>query len=146
MTSVVTHRSLNKLEFKAHQSIHDFVEVSAQEAHESAAYTRDRLGKKHPLMDRDGAARVGKLRKKTAAAALALLFLGGGVLFAGEPDAGYALTKKKGPNAQVTSRDPEVSSMDRWMNRQDEKPIFYQNGPTAVGFNDDGDPNVSTRF
>ncbi|MBI3252852.1 MAG: hypothetical protein HYZ52_06050 [Candidatus Omnitrophica bacterium] len=45
---MTTHRSLNKLEFKAHMSIHNVVEVKDEESKEKG-FTRDRLGKKHPV-------------------------------------------------------------------------------------------------
>lgn len=129
-----THRSLNKLEFKAHMSIHNFVEVPDGELHESADFTRDRLGKKHLLKDESGQPRVGNLRKKAATAVLALIFLGAVPAYA------------KGPNTQVSSGDPEVRSASEWMNDSDPKLNFYESDSTKVGFNDDGDPNVSTRF
>ncbi len=46
---MVTHRSLNKLEFKAHMSIHEMVEVKDEPDGVDGAFTRDRLGKKHKL-------------------------------------------------------------------------------------------------
>lgn len=131
---MTTHRSLNKLEFKAHMSIHNFVEVPEGEFHESAAFTRDRLGKKHLLKDEAGQPRVGNLRKKAVIAVFALVFL--------VPVPVHA----KGPNVQVSSSDPEVHSASEWMNADDPKPTFYESGSTSVGFNGDGDPNVSTRF
>src|SRR3989338_3496229 len=142
---MATHRSLNKLEFKAHMSIHNFVEVPESEQHESTAFTRDRWGKKHLLVDETGDSRVGDLRKKTAILVFALVFLAGAVYAEGivsEKD----YVKKKGPNVQVSSGDAEVRSVSSWMNDNDSKPVFYQNGSIAAGFNDNGDPNVSTRF
>ena len=143
---MATHRSLNKLEFKAHMSIHDFVAVPEGELHEAAAFTKDRLGKKHLLVDEHGASRVGNLRKKTVALAAALFFLCLGSLEASSQEGPPELSKKKGPNVQVSNADPEVHSVDSWMNKDDDKPVFYKDASTAVGFNDDGDPNVSTRF
>ncbi len=142
---MATHRSLNKLEFKAHMSIHNFVEVPEGETHESRAYTRDRLGKKHLLADENGDARVGNLRKKTAAALL-FLCLAAGTAFAETIQSESGYVKKKGPNVSVSSGDAEVHSVSNWMNDNDPKPTFYQNGSTAASFNDDGEPNVSTRF
>ena len=131
---MATHRSLNKLEFKAHMSIHNFVEVLEGEVHESKAFTRDRLGKKHLLSDENGDSRVGNLRKKVAVLAVALV-----CLIASSADA-------KGPNTQISSEDPEVRSVSGWMNDNDPRPTFYQSGSTQAGFNEDGDPSVSTRF
>ena len=43
-----TRRSLNKLEFKAHMSIHNTVDVKEDEA-KNSPFTRDRFGKKHEI-------------------------------------------------------------------------------------------------
>ena len=129
-----TNRSLNKLEFKAHMSIHNFVEVPEGEAHEAKAFTRDRLGKKHLLVDENGDSRVGNLRKRPAILALAFIFFLA------------PAAQAKGPNTQVSSNDPEVRSVSSWMNDNDRRPTFYQSGSTAIGINNDGDPNLSTRF
>ena len=61
---MATIRSLNKLEFKAHMSIHNSAEVKEEEAHEAQQFTRDRFGKKHALSSEDGTARVTHLKKK----------------------------------------------------------------------------------
>ena len=45
---MTTHRSLNKLERKAHMSLHNTLEVTGQECDE-LSYTRDRFGKKHSV-------------------------------------------------------------------------------------------------
>ena len=140
-----THRSLNKLEFKAHMSIHNSTVVPDEELHESTAFTRDRLGKKHLLVDETGTPRISDLRKKTAAALIALALAGAVPSFAAE-GSDRVFVKTKGPNTQISSTDPEVSSVESWMNASEEKPVLYKDGNTAVGFNNDGDPNVSTRF
>ena len=62
MPHVTTHRSLNKLEFKAHMSIHNKVEVSEGETHE-ASHTRDRFGKKHRISEADGHSRIHRRKK-----------------------------------------------------------------------------------
>ncbi|MBI4433065.1 MAG: hypothetical protein HY592_06285 [Candidatus Omnitrophica bacterium] len=46
---MTTHRSLNKLEFKAHMSIHAMVEIKDEPGGVNGAFTRDRLGKRHPV-------------------------------------------------------------------------------------------------
>jgi len=43
-----TNRSLNKLERRAHRSIHDTVEVT-DEAKTAKSFTRDRFGKKQVI-------------------------------------------------------------------------------------------------
>ena len=49
---MVTHRSLNKLERKAHMNIHNTVEVTGNEM-ESKSFTRDRFGKKQSVQKND---------------------------------------------------------------------------------------------
>ncbi|MGH7197231.1 MAG: hypothetical protein ACREH5_00605 [Candidatus Omnitrophota bacterium] len=44
---MTTHRSLNKLERKAHMSIHNKVEVLEAVERRETSFTRDRFGKKH---------------------------------------------------------------------------------------------------
>ena len=46
---MVTHRSLNKLEFKAHMSIHNKVEVLLDKKPKTGRSTRDRFGKLHDV-------------------------------------------------------------------------------------------------
>lgn len=45
---MATHRSLNKLERKAHMSIHNHLDV-VEEPVLVSSYTRDRFGKKHDI-------------------------------------------------------------------------------------------------
>ena len=47
---MTTHRSLNKLEFKAHMNIHNVMEVADDECSEKwLSYTRDRFGKEQKV-------------------------------------------------------------------------------------------------
>ena len=47
---MASKRSLNKLERKAHMSIHNVVEVTENECLDKGlSYTRDRFGKKHKI-------------------------------------------------------------------------------------------------
>ena len=139
-----THRSLNKLEFKAHMSIHNYTSVSPREEKlDVPAYTRDRFGKIHPLSGNDlRLCLVGRQVFMGTALLLASL----AALPAAFADALIGPVGKKGPNVQVSSTDPEVDSIDNWLDRQGERPIFYDDGSMAMGFNEDGDPNVSHRF
>lgn len=52
-----------------------------------------------------------------------------------------------GQNAHVTvdSSELEPLSIDKKTDPA-EKPIIYSDGSTSVGFNDDAEPNLSTRF
>ena len=49
---MVTRRSLNKLERKAHMSIHDTKEVK-EEKESLSHYTKDRFGKKHEVLPKN---------------------------------------------------------------------------------------------
>ena len=46
---MTTHRSLNKLERRAHMSIHNKVEVPEAGEPRQTSYARDRFGKKHGI-------------------------------------------------------------------------------------------------
>lgn len=130
---MTTHRSLNKLEFKAHMSIHNMAEVptAGAESHESA-YTRDRLGRTHKLFDGDGTSRI----FKPAATALTLLFL----------LAGSACARPE--NISVSTDDLEQKSFDDRLGKheREESFAFYRDEDKSVGINDNGDPNVAMRF
>ena len=141
---MTTHRSLNKLEFKAHMSIHNFTEVKDEETHESQQFTRDRFGKKHALSSQDGSVRVGKVKKTLA---LILLAFGlNGLVWA---DSGVS-TKKSHTNIQVSSADLDPYSLDDKLNRmrhsKEEKVVFYKEGSSSLEMNEDGDPALSTVF
>src|SRR3989338_9225044 len=49
--SMGTRRSLDKLEFRAHMSVHDTVDVKEGEV-KGARFTRDRFGKKHEIREK----------------------------------------------------------------------------------------------
>ena len=118
---MATHRSLNKLEFKAHMSIHNKTEVPEGETHDSN-YTRDRLGKSHRLSDADGKSRLWRGKKALALVAA----LTGALAFAPAAFAGHRNT-----DVQVES-DPKFA--------------FYRDDQTIVDLNEDGDPNMRMRF
>lgn len=48
---MVTHRSLNKMERKAHMNIHNVKDVAEDDIQQNSKsnYTRDRFGKKHKV-------------------------------------------------------------------------------------------------
>lgn len=53
---MVTHRSRNKLERKAHMNIHDTIDVAEDEARRlktASGATRDRFGKNHEILTED---------------------------------------------------------------------------------------------
>ena len=49
---MVAHRSLNKLERKAHMSLHNTVEVTGDEM-DLKSFTRDRFGRKQVVQKKD---------------------------------------------------------------------------------------------
>jgi hypothetical protein len=128
---MTTHRSLNKLEFKAHMSIHNFTDVPEQESAGSNG-TRDRFGKTHRLSEEDGTLRIrAKSRKKAPAALLLAVCLWGG--------AAWAANANQSCNVQI-----ESSMDDSWLNERREKHEKFGiplNESDKVGFNEDGDPS-----
>ena len=142
---MTTHRSLNKLEFKAHMSIHNFTEVPEAETHEARNRTRDRFGKSHALSNEDGTSRV-EIRKHHLKVLIPAVFLGAlgqAAVFAEE-----ASVPRRNTDVQVGSEsiDPDTW-LDKKLNRftEDEFAIPID-GNTSIGINDDGDPNVGMRF
>ncbi len=141
---MATHRSLNKMEFKAHMSMHNVVEMPEEEARGSHS-TRDRFGKKHDLSDVDGkrlllSSRQGVGRSRKIL--LFLIFLQAICLTARSAESGA----RSRTNIQVSSSDQDLFSLDKKLNPPDEKAVFYQDQTHKVGFNEDGDPNISTQF
>jgi hypothetical protein len=113
---MATCRSLNKLERKAHMSLHNTVEVM-DEPGPAEAYTRDRFGKRH------------------AVPFLAVFLL------ASAP----AWAASKGTNVQVDSGDLEPFSLNRKTD-PDDRFKFYEKDSTSVGFNENGDPSLNLLF
>ena len=145
---MITHRSLNKLEFKAHMSIHNKVAVPEEETHGSS-YTRDRFGKNHRISNEDGSSRLpvrqtGTPRRvKKKLLVLALLPVAP-LLWGSAPVAAQAA---RSTNVHVESATLDESTLNAKLNvPQDEKAVFYNDGSTSVGFNENGDPNMSLRF
>lgn len=136
-----TYRSLNKLEFKAHMSVHSLVELPENEG-SHGYFTRDRLGKKHALA-RSGLGKHAKSSKNTAA--LILLFCGA-IGFFGSLPLEAAASAGKNTNVQVASGDLEPFSLDERLKVKEEKPTFYQDDSKTIGINENGDPSLSMRF
>ena len=140
-----TNRSLNKLEFKAHMSIHDKVAVPDGETHESNSYTRDRFQKKHRITNDDGSSRLRRLKKNllilTLLPAMQVLCHSG--VLAAEPG--------HNTNIQVDSSELGATDLDSRLeaklnHSKDEKFGIYMNDSTALDFNEDGDPNLRMRY
>lgn len=135
MSPMTTHRSLNKLEYKAHMSIHNVAEVAPAEteSHESA-FTRDRLGRRHKLFEGDGTSRIFKS------------IVWACVIWAGLGWSSEALAVPE--NIRVSSDDLEQKEFDDRLGDpgSPEKFSLFDDGSRSVGFNDNGDPNVAMRF
>jgi hypothetical protein len=121
-------------------SIHNLVEVPEREVSD-ANHTRDRFGKKHPLPE--GGPRRPSARKLT------VLLLVPAVASSFLVSAKASEVSGRGTNIQVTSSDSGVVSLDDRLPPappREDRPILYRDESTSIGFNDDGDPNLSTRF
>ena len=132
---MTTHRSLNKLEFNAHMSIHNKVEVPEDKKHGSN-YTRDRFGKNHDVTGADG---IPRLRRKKILMALALVplsFVPLPALHAGAHNT----------DVQLESSDMNEALLNKKLNPPEEEFSFYKEGETSLGINEDGDPNMKVRF
>lgn len=117
------------------------VDVPEGESHETN-YTRDRFGRTHRLTNEDGTPRI---RTKRYVTALAILFF----ISMGCP-ASHAEDERRnrqlGPNVQMTSEEIG-SAWDRLSDREKEGGFsLMRNGDTSLGFNENGDPSLSTRF
>ena len=140
---MATHRSLNKLEFKAHMSIHNVREVEDGETHESNA-TRDRFGKKHPLSDRDGTPRI--RRRPTRPAAIAVL---ASLLCLSAQAGGGSTIPSTTRNTDVrveTEGLDENSWLNKKLNQPQERFGIAVDESTSLEVNEDGDPNLNMRF
>ena len=126
---MVTRRSLNKLERKAHMSIHNTVEVVEEEVSE-VSNTRDRFGKKHKIVR-------GQFLKVELLVFAFVLF---------NFQALTPLCFAKGPNVQINSDDLGPISLNEKSEPKEEKPVLYADDSVVVGFNDDSEPNVGMRF
>lgn len=132
MPSMTTHRSLNKLERRAHQNIHNTVEVT--ESAPADGYTRDRFGKLQSVP----AERPDLARPRVVRLAALLLAVALPALVPGE--------------ARARSTDVVVSSdelgRDGFGDLPDrpERPVFYRDTQVTGDINEDGDPNLNMRF
>lgn len=73
---------------------------------------------------------------KAVSFSIATLLVSSSVLYSAE---------SRSTNIKVDSSDLEPFSIDKHTDPEG-KPVIYSDGQVAVGFNDDGDPNVATRF
>ena len=138
---MTTHRSLTKLEFKAHMSIHNVAEVPAESSPADVCATRDRFGRKHEIRP------VPRSRKaaRTGASLTLAVLLAGSIAAA---DEGFVPADKP---AKPRSTNMTVESDDRrplWAGDTPQEPSFAIpiDDKMALEINDDGDPNVNYRF
>jgi hypothetical protein len=131
---MTTHRSLNKLEFKAHMSIHNMTEVSESSGIELEAqnWTRDRFQKVHFVSDELGNSRL--WRPKATALALLLMLM--------------ASSAFATPNTDVTveSETFEKRVLGYELEPEDEPITFYRDGDTSLILNDDVQPQMNMEF
>ena len=148
---MATNRSLNKLEFKAHMSIHNKVAVPDEEAHASS-YTRDRFQKKHLISNDDGSSRLPDRRAAVRRAKKSMLVL---AIFAAAHIFLQAQTTMAAPgrntDIRVESSELGETDLDARLNShmgysKDEKFGIFMNDSTALDFNEDGDPNLRMRY
>jgi len=135
---MATRRSLNKLEFKAHMSIHNFIEVAEAEMPE-AHYTRDRFGQRHRLAGAE-ASQPAKSRKS-----LVILLVLFQAFFCGS----FSVAAESGHRStdiQVASTDENLYSLDKKLNPPEEKAVYSQDQLNSVEVGEDGDPHINTKF
>ena len=145
---MATHRSLNKLEFKAHMSIHNIKEVTETEVHEARNGTRDRFGKTHALSNEDGSTRLpvrqAGLSLRSKILVLAMLF---GPIFQTGVFAEEAGVARRNTDIQVASEGLDANSwLDKKLNKPEDDFSIPLSESTAIGFNDDGDPIIGMRY
>ena len=131
---MTTHRSLNKLEFKAHMSIHNKVEVSEAQIQGSHT-TRDRFGKKQS---------VTPAREKRRRSAKKILIIA--IVLAS------ALTGVVSVQAGSRNTDVRIESapldvlLDRQINVPEDRFAIPLDDSKELGLNENGDPNLNVRF
>jgi len=138
---MATHRSLNKLEFKAHMSIHNLVDVTEGETHDSH-FTRDRFGKNHRLQNEDGTFRIRRSRRNLKVLAWVILL--------GSAACGRVWAAESAParntNIKVESGDFDDLLLNEKLDSPEERFGLPVDESTAIEINEDGDPNLSMKF
>lgn len=140
---MVTQRSLNKLERKAHMSIHNTVEVTGNEM-DAKCFTRDRFGKRQALQKNDGQKDNAFIKENFVAVFLIGLFFTT-PLFAAEEATGRSFSRKS-TNVTVSSSDLEPFSLNEKTESNEERHKFYSDDKTSIDVNEDGDPNLNMHF
>ena len=141
---MATRRSLNKLEFKAHMSIHNLVDVKEDETHGSN-FTRDRFGKNHRLQNEDGTFRIQRSRRKLSGLTVltwTAVLLGG---VCSDARSGEAVSPRN-TDIKAESSDLNGLLLDRQLNPPQEKLGFPVNESSEISINENGDPNLNMKF
>ena len=133
---MATHRSLNKLEFKAYMSIHNMTEVSIEEM-QGSHWTRDRFGKNHGILEEDGRSRLWNSKSTAVTTMIAGLML----FVASSAWAGHSSTDIK-----VESEGFDEHVLDEKLNPPEGHLTFLRDGDMSVELDDDANPNMNVRF
>lgn len=130
-----THRSLNKLERRSYTTIHHTVEV--EEEKPITSFTRDRFGKKHEV--------EGVLLGFLVFAGLFGVAAAPGVCAA--DSSGDSAMPRKGVMMTVDTEETGLVSLNERMGSgEEDRPVFYRDEAIAVDINEEGEPNLNTRF
>ena len=138
---------MNKMEFKAHMSIHDVVDVKDQES-QGSNFTRDRFGKNHRLQNEDGSSRIQRSRRKGGHPVIKKALVWALALSSVVSARAFAESSSPGRNTdiQVESTDFNDLLSDNKMDPPREKFGLPIDDYTYVELNEDGDPNLNLRF
>lgn len=137
------HRSLNKLERKAHMNIHNTVEVTGNEM-DAKCFTRDRFGKRQALQKNDGQKNNMFMKRVLAAVFLMGLCFATPLAVAGET-VGRSLSHKS-TNVIISSSDLEPFSLNKKTESEEKRPTFYSDDKANIDINENGDPNLNMHF
>ena len=138
-----THRSLNKLERKAHMNIHSTVEVTGNEM-DAKCFTRDRFGKRQALQKNDGQKNNMFMKRYLAGVFLIGLCFAASLAVAEETDDHFS--SHKSTNITVSSSDLEPFSLNKKTESEEKRPTFYSDDKANIDINENGDPNLNMHF
>ena len=131
---MTTHRSLNKLEFKAHMSIHNKVEVPEAEI-QGSHYTRDRFGKKQSVTP------VAEKRRRAAKKILMITVVFVSAMASVIP----SQAAPRNTDVKIESTPLDVL-LDRQVNTPEDRFAIPLDDSKEVTLDENGDPNLNVRF
>lgn len=125
-------------------SIHNIVDVKESESHDSGA-TRDRFGKNHLLQNEDGSSRIQRSRRKFKIFVWAALL---SQFFCGQARSVESETPSVRRNTNITIEGTDFDDLflDQKIITPQDKFAIPVDESTAIGINEDGDPNLNMRF